>query len=186
MRIGIDLDGCVYDFVEALRRWIHNDTGRRIDTMGPPTCWEFFWQDWSMPFAEFKAHCDRGVDAGFIFAVGEPLPDSIETMRKLKADGHSLHIVTDRTFGTRSVTNTCEWLCVEEVPFDSLTFSADKTVAHTAAFIDDRPKNVEELRLAGCKGWLLDCNRRDQAQHPHRIADWATFYKLVSEMENAQ
>lgn len=183
MRIGIDLDGCVYDFVDSLRQYLVLYEGWDPDELPPETCWGFFWTDWGIPFAEFKRLCDDGVDRRQIFYHGAPIDDyrghSVGALCALKAAGHSLHIVTDRNFGTHSASNTARWLGHFEIPFDSLTFSADKTCVPTDVFIDDRPGNVETLRAAGVEAWLLDNGREDQAGHEWLVDDWETFLGKV-------
>ena len=185
LEIGVDLDGCVYDFVAALRSYLADATGADPASMPDATRWEFF-EDWGLDLGAFLAACDSGVDAGVIFATGEPLAGSLESMGRLRDAGHRIHIVTDRSFGHRSEHNTLAWLADHRVPYDSVTFSADKTSVRTDTFIDDRPVNVDALRAVRCEAWLLDQGRSDQAGHPFLIASWAGFEAKVAQRQHIE
>lgn len=193
MRVGIDLDGCVYDFTSSLRYYISKTTGRPESEMGPPTTWNFFTDDWGYTLEEYLKFCAEGVDAEVIFKYGPPMPDAVQTLRKLRSKGHTLHIITDRSFGHRSQENTREWLQNWGVPYDTLTFSKDKTVVPTDAFIDDRPKNIIELRDVGCKAYLYALNiRQDQQEFIQKygkdmvIYFWREFEDAVDSLSLAQ
>ncbi len=179
MRIGIDLDGVVYDFTGALREHVHITTGRSRESMPDPTCWEFYAVDWGMTLDEYLDFARDGVESGGVFSFGVPMSGAVETMTRLKDAGHTLHIVTARGLAPRAFEKTCSWLRRHKVPFDTLTFAEDKTVVKLDAFIDDRPKNVDELRAAGVAAFLLECNRGDQWGHKWKVADWGEFERAV-------
>lgn len=189
MRIGIDLDGCVYSFTDSLRAWLVDNGYPAAQVASRETCWEFYEVDWGMSLGDFLAECRRAADAGWLFSHGLPLPDSAETMWALADAGHELHIVTDRAFGTTphaSRLNTLRWLHDYGIPFDSLTFSADKTAVLCDMFLDDRPRNVDALVAVGCDAWLLDNGRTDQAGHGRLIPSWAEFRALAESTERAR
>ena len=172
MRIGLDLDGCIYDFTASFLSYVGLP-------YAPATCWAFY-ESHGYSTEEFLSAFANGVDDGHIFITGEPLPDSVETMHRLKDAGHSLHIVTDRFIGNMSHANTSEWLARCKVPYDSLTFSRDKTIARVSTFLDDKPSNVDDLRAAGIEAFLLDCDRTDQVGHPWLTSSWAEFEDFVA------
>ena len=87
MRVGIDLDSCVYPFPEVWREWAGLD-------VRPAGCWDFFKEDgYTEP--QFLEIFEEGVDAGFIFAVGNPIEGAIEALQELRKQGHTVHIVTE-------------------------------------------------------------------------------------------
>ena len=83
-----------------------------------------------------------------IFRKGEPLPGAPSALRALKTLGHGVHVVTDRAVGHCSPANTEAWLAEHHLPYDSITYTRDKTVVRTEVFID---LAVEEL-LRGTRG----------------------------------
>ncbi len=183
LRVGIDLDGVLYPFDRGLALFVHESTGRPLQELGPATRWEFY-EDWGYTEDEFLGLFEAGVDSGAVFLEPGPLPGSVEAVQALKAAGHTVHIVTDRSVGKRSHANTEEWLARHNVPFDSLTYSRDKTVVRTDAFVDDIPRNVVALREAGCAAFMLDAGRTDQERFPEEwaVASLADFVDKVEEM----
>lgn len=184
MRVGVDLDGCVYDFIGSLREYIHRTYAVPCEQMPPPTRWEFY-EDWGYTLDDYRSLAHEGSDAGIVFGWGRPLPGSRHVLRSLARTGHSLHVVTARDFGDQEAMKerTRAWLGRHRIPFDTLTFSGDKTLISTDAFIDDHPGNVDALREVGCEGWLLDCGRADQAGHPFLIGSWWEFETKVRALD---
>lgn len=157
MRIGIDLDGVCYDFSGSLAHYLNTAGQLTPDQCTPPQRWEFY-EDWGLDLRAFLAACHAGVDAGIVFTHGDPFPGTREALDKIKDAGHTIHIVTDRSFGKDggSVTATARWLARHSLPYDSLTFTADKTAVRLDAMVDDKPANVAALTGAGVKTWMFD------------------------------
>jgi 5'(3')-deoxyribonucleotidase len=179
LRIGVDLDGVVYDFVRSWELW----NGLPVI---PPSSWEFYADDHGYTLEEYLKSFALGVDHGYIFRYGAPKPGSVEALTQLREAGHTIHIVTDRFVGSGSMAqiNTALWLDENpEVVYDSLTFSKDKTLVNTDYFIDDRPKNVDALRNSYVFAYLLDEGRSDQAGHPYWIPNWDAFIEKVEARE---
>lgn len=182
MRVGIDLDGVCYDFSASVREYLCN----RAETHQPdvctmPTRWEFY-EDWGLSLDEFLNTCHDGVDAGIIFAHGEPYPHTAEAFQWIKAAGHSIHIITDRSFGTqgRAEAATRAWLDCHSLPFDSLTFSADKTIVRVDAMVDDKPANYEALRDAGVDAYLLTRPWNQHVPDAARVLDLLHFAEVIA------
>lgn len=180
--IGIDLDGVVYSFVDAMRASVHAETGRPLASMPAATCWHFYDTDWGMELSEFLAHFKTGINNGHIFAVGEPIPGAIDGLTALAAAGHRLHLITDRGAPgdpAIALASTRAWLAEHSVPHTSLTISADKTVVpNLATFLDDRVENYEALEAAGMNPFLMDTSTNQG--YPARRATWAQFVSQVA------
>jgi hypothetical protein len=188
-RIGIDLDGVLYDFAASLRRYLFS-----IDPEGTtahvhnrePSQWEF-WPEWNMSYEDWLEACHNGVDAGFVFQ-GPARPLAAESVRVIKNAGHEVHIITDRTFGGTpgaSAWATREWLNHHRIPFDTLTFSPDKTKVETDKFVEDKLSNYDALVASGSDAYLI--NRPWNADPPHcgipkrkRINSIAEFAWIVT------
>lgn len=190
MRVAVDLDGVVYDFVEALRHYLVTVHGYDPARLTPPTTWEFY-PEWGMTAEEFLDHCTTATDTGWMFCTGEPIPGSKEALDTLRSEGHTIHIVTARNFGNFSEINTRGWLDQYGIPRQSLTFAHDKSIIDADIFIDDKPSNVDKLRAANKNAWLLKdpaCpSRRDADGHPWLVETWGQFVGLVratAELEN--
>jgi hypothetical protein len=175
MRLGIDLDGVAYDFAASLRHWLVHHEGHDAERYPDPQTWDFYRDQWGMTLEEFTAHCDRGVDAGVIFVDGDPLPGTRDALRTLKRLGHTLHIVTNRSFGRRSMENTAWWLHKHDIPYDTLHFAADKTSVRVDAFIEDNADNYLALTAAGVAAFLWDRPWNRQLPAARRITRWGMF-----------
>ena len=156
--VGIDLDGCVYDFVTVLGDFAagYHDQPRR--NFPGAQSWEFFKDQWGWDLDTFLDTFSAGVLAGHVLWQGTPFPTVVDTWNQLRADGHRLHVITDRS--PRGAVNeaqhaTMSWLASHGLEFDTLTFSPDKTKLRTVAsgsnlvFIEDRVENVQALTAAG-------------------------------------
>lgn len=154
MRIGVDADNVFYDFGESFLTWCGLE-------VRPPSSWEFY-EDYGMTLEQYLERFAEGVDAGHIFRIGAPIPGSLEGMKVLKEMGHTIHIVTDRFVGKNSILNTAEWIKEYQPPFDTLTFSKDKTIVRTDMFVDDRPSHIDALNNIGTQAYLFYTGRSDQ------------------------
>ncbi|MCL4413186.1 MAG: hypothetical protein M1522_00315 [Actinobacteria bacterium] len=182
--VGVDLDGCVYPFVEVLRDWIHLDTDRPLSELPYPTSWHFFEEQWGYERDEFPVHVARGVSAGVIFRSGLPIQGSVSTLQQIADAGHRIHVVTARFApGAEDVVaaSTHWWLKTHGVPYLSLTISADKNAVPTDVFIDDSPANYAEIEAAGGNPWLYD--RPWNADAPgRRVRSWTQFGAVVQRL----
>lgn len=151
-RIGIDLDGVLYPFDDAIRKYLHYRHQFDWKAMPAPEHWHFY-EDWGLTREAFDWYCNTAVDDGYLFRVSEPYAGSHEAMWKLRSAGHSIHIVTARNFGLPGHVekDTVAWLAKHELPYDTITFSHDKTVVRTDWFIDDKVDNF----LALDKTWTI-------------------------------
>lgn len=186
MRIGIDLDGVCFDFAASLRHWLVTKHGADPDSLPEPLVWDFFKDQWQLTSTEFLAHCAEGVDGGVVFRHGDPFPDTVQALNALRQMGHTLHIVTHRTFGNRSVQNTSEWLTEHGLPYDTLTFSEDKTLLRLDAFIEDNAENYLALDAAGVRSFLIDRPWNHHLESARRVHSWWDFVREIEFMDEAE
>jgi hypothetical protein len=153
MRVGFDVDGVLYNWHASLRQFLGFDLDRAPD----PTAWHFHEQ-WGVTKEELGRAAMDGVDAGVVLTWGVPLPGAKETMDRIKALGHTIHIVTDRSAGEpgNAQAATIKWLHAHDLPYDTVTFARDKTIANVDMFIDDKLDNYDALQMAGTLVYLLD------------------------------
>lgn len=157
LRIGFDLDGVLYDFRKALSDYLvaSGRAGCTLETALPD--WDFF-KGWGLTLDEYLALYRAGVDDRYVLRVGDPLPGSVEAMRRITDAGHTVHIVTDRAVASDPELPgqlTEAWLVEHGVPFDSLTLSSDKASVATDYFIDDRYENYVSRVNVGMSCHLL-------------------------------
>lgn len=178
LRIGLDLDGCFYDFDRMLVQWATEVKGHVPDpTKVDRSAWSLAPQ-LGISEDEFDAWCDEAVDAGYLFRHGAPYPGSVEAVRGLAEDGHSIHFVTSRRFGLKSAHNTMDWLHEWDFPYDSITLSHDKTLVNVDVLVDDYERNWRECSEAGMRVFVMD---RPWNQHLVGV-DRVTCFNLRSKV----
>jgi 5'(3')-deoxyribonucleotidase len=183
LRIGVDLDGVCYDFVDALRRWGHKVTGRPLEEFGPATHWGFY-EDWKWSEQEFLQHYRDALTAGFMFRDGPIFFDALMGLRKLRALGHRIDIMTDRGLpGILDVaeTSTKHWLKENDVPFDSLYIGRNKTLVPVDICIEDSVKHYEALLRGGSNPRMLT-RPWNRGYDAIRVSDWAGFLEEVDQL----
>lgn len=177
LRIGVDLDGVVYDFVDSFRRYLVG-IGHALDALPEPNVWEM-WEAWGMGKDEWLAHFSAGIESGEIFGSGAPYRGAAEVLDNLSLAGHAIHIVTHRNVHPDAIGLTAKWLDRHDIWHDTLTFSADKTVVPCDIFIEDNIDNARALDVAGTCAVLMDRAWNQNAPGIKRVSNWGEFQKMV-------
>lgn len=187
MRLGLDVDGVMYNFTEA---WLYAPTTlaymRRNGIEFPEDPDFHKWDDWKrMGFTleGFLETCEAGVDDEYIFRVGKPDEGVRDVVEALKDDGHTIHVITHRMFGKKSVQNTVEWFQEYEIPFDTITFAEDKTIVGVDLLLDDRDINYEQSLQQDIPCVLMDRDWNQHVKFAPRVSDWYEFHEYVQQME---
>lgn len=162
--VGIDLDGCVYDFVAAIRGEVSLNHPH-LDPSSEADSWTFYEQ-WGLSTDDFLDLYSAGVKSRRVLWQGEPIAGTVEGWHQLVSSGHRIHIITDRRppgAEREAQAATLAWLAQHNLPYDSVTFSPDKTLIRSLArhpertvFIDDKHENHDALTSAGIKSFLMD------------------------------
>lgn len=184
-RIGVDLDGVCYDFSASVYLAMEHQNHPKKPSHKPESETWSFYEDWGLDVKEFIDIVNQGVDDGIIFC-GPCRPGTKEAFRLLREAGHTLHIVTDRRSGTgdNAKENTYAWLNEHDLPYDTLTFSADKTVVKTDYFIEDKLENYDALEAAGVRAYLVDRPwNHDDSKERRRVDGILHFAQTVIERE---
>ncbi len=182
MRVGIDLDGCIHNFGKSLQNYLETITHSYDCT--DPQVWDFY-KDWGMTDIDFKKHCNDGVDAGIVFN-GPQFPGAVQAVRRIKAAGHSIHFITDRFFGSdprNSAAVTEGWLLHHGFPYDSLTFSPDKTVVATDVFVEDKAENYDMLEATGVRCYLINQPWNIEKDNRRRISGMTEFADILTMLD---
>lgn len=181
MKIGVDIDGPVYDFMAAIRSWMIL-RGHDPATLTDPVRYEVYEQ-WGLTRAEFDDECDRAVRAGHLFRGGEPEPGAAAACTDLLDAGHQVHLITARPtwagqMNVRAITEL--WLRQHAIPYTALKFSVNKARIKMDVFIDDHLTNYQAVTAAGRACYLLD---RPYNQTPDetvlRVGSLAEFATMI-------
>lgn len=189
MKIGIDLDGPIYPFEYCLWDWCVNN-GIREGDIPATTTWNFFEEPgWDADLAWYKEQTAAASTAGHLFYSQEPHPGAVEGLHDLRDRGHTLHIMTYRIF-PGAVNNTDRWLAKYDIPFDSLSFTKDKTLIPVAIMIEDNVDNARSLDDAGIIPVIVDRAWNQDWEGPRvgdrngpREDDWKEFVQIVDGLQ---
>ena len=178
-RVIMDLDGVNYDFGASVRKYVQDHINPNAECP-EPLRWEFY-EDWGYDLEEFKRWCHDGVNLDIIFNYGGPHPRAKEAWDMLRANGHTIHVATDRPFGKdgKGEAITRSWLDRYGLKFDSLTFTADKTIVAGDVAIDDKVENHDALEAAGIDSYLLTRAWNKHSPTNKRVLDVYHFAELV-------
>ena len=149
----LDLDGVVNNWVTPFNAFICAKRGFRLTD----------WSDWyhyrtyGLTDEDFLSDLHEFAKMG-LFTHGEPFPGVVEPLQLLHAEGHTIHVVTDRPDYIQD--ETADWLQRHKIPFDTLEVSRDKTIfmKHGPGpyyGLDDKVQNVDALTEARVRAFLL-------------------------------
>ena len=185
MRIGIDLDGCVVDFISDARRACENYWGT-IDQFAPePDCWDFPVKQWGLTYDAFWQAVRHGVAHKVVWFNTPPVEGALDALKALKKNGHSVHICTSRP-GFEVATT--EWLNRFRVPYDSVTISEDKTIVDVDVFVEDSPTNLMKLWESGVEAirfdqpWNRNMDFHGWKRKPYFVESWSEVKECVDEL----
>lgn len=176
-KIGVDLDGVIYDFTHEATLVCAKHLGVDPHTLEQAATWNFY-ESWGLSGKTFWDIIHDGVVNGLVWCNGEPMEGSVEALTALRDDGHSIHICTNREPYEEATIN---WLKSSGVPFDSVTITKDKTIlSGVDFFIDDYEGNWRALVEAGVKHVVV----MDQPWNHHlseatRVHSWHEFVEYV-------
>lgn len=175
MKLGIDLDGVVYNFVEDARNCIAAYKGIDPTTLPVAESWNFY-NIWKISRNEFWDAITQGAKNGTMWANHPPIEGSIESLELLRDKGHTIHICTSRA-GVEVETHA--WARSIKLPYDTFTISSDKTIVNVDLFLDDFEVNWRELTDAGIPCVLFDQPWNRHVTEAERVLDWEHFVKYV-------
>jgi 5'(3')-deoxyribonucleotidase len=180
IRLLLDCDGVLSDFVGGAVRLYNTLTGRRID---PDSI-----KEWNFTGAlEFetkaqKERYDKALRApGFAMSL-DPLPGSKEAVKKL-CERVSVHIVTSPLSGSVTWAHEREvWLDLHYgIPHSRVHHSQTKYVLSGDLFVDDKPENVQEWAYYNPLGtaFLWDTSGNRQDKELERLRSWDELLERI-------
>ena len=144
MRIGIDCDGVLRDFIGNLTNHIVHYHPEHTDKILTPTSWN--WEDW-LPFWTEEETDKYVFEDNYIDLFGidcPPIKNSVEDWVKLKRwaedNNHELVLVSAQREQTKELTN--EWLDHYGFDFKERIYTHKKHLANVDILIDDSPSKL--------------------------------------------
>lgn len=160
LSIAVDIDDVLFPWYDNAHR-ASQAAGIAPEGITPVT-----WQ----PYDEYDCTAEqwwevlRAATYDGTLYLGDPYPGAIGALWEFERAGHAIHLVTAR--GTHKSLDpevkglieaaTVRWLAEHHAPYDSLTFSHDKTIVPADYAVDDNINNYDALEAAGVAVWLID------------------------------
>ena len=183
LRIAVDFDGVLFDHVPYVLRGFRDRLGIDLEAEGLRH-WDYYHyqavQDKDVPYSSIRQVLqDIETDEDLH---REPPRDAFasKVIRKWRADGHTVDVVTARSKAAETATRT--FLETHRIPHDDLVMEARMKTGYDV-LIDDAPHNVLMAAAAGGLALLMDHPyNRDVPAHrnPLRVKDWQDVAELVS------
>lgn len=190
LRVGNDVDGVSYQFVNELRSYSVAKLGFDMSALPDAACWDFAMDQWGWTVSEFLERYAAGVLDRHIFWTGEPYPGAVDGMRRIEAAGHHIVVVTARAIpgidADLAEEATRHWFETHGIPFHELHISSDKTGYDTDAFIEDHEVNYDALEAAGQNPYLITRDWNAHRTDVRRVATYDEFADAVDALAAAQ
>ena len=159
MRIGIDCDGVLRDFIPALIDSIKETHPEHADKILEPHSWS--WEQW-LPFwteAETEKYVFEDYYVDFFGAECPPIKESVEDWKKLKRwaedNGHELVLVSAQRENCKELTD--EWLKMWGFDFKEKHYTHLKHLVDIDVLIDDSPAKLGIKNVKKVVYLLTDC-----------------------------
>lgn len=196
MRVAIDLDGVVYDFVGEFTRLARRYGILEAECDNPLPEWEFY-KAWGWDRKTFLHVYALLVDNYGLLKHGPMLDNAAAEIRRLSDAGHEVIFVSDRTVGDEPGRATATWLKAHDLDGYSFHLTADKNSVEWDILLDDKPENYWAGWGRGRRVVLRDrpWNEGDKSARPeipenparnraYSLKRFVDFILAVGEVEN--
>jgi 5'(3')-deoxyribonucleotidase len=180
---GVDLDGVVADFIGGLKpvaaEWLGVAMGSLTDEVS------YGFGEWNL--GDDVAYNDLhrfALKERDLFATLPLIEGAAPVLRRLSGRGIRIRIITHRLyipwFHRQAVVQTLEWLEKYGIPYWDLCFMAEKSSVDADVYVEDSPKNIESLRMAG-KDVIVFQNSTNRDIAPPFATSWLQVESWVLE-----
>jgi len=177
--VGIDMDGVVYPFMEAFRKWCEKKLNASY--LPDPTHWNFY-EDWGLDEETFKSYVREAASTDNVFMVNDPYEGTLQAWRDLRDLNVRIHVLTARP---RSAwIQTIDWLEYHHLHCDSLHFTNTKGMLSKlntgkALLIDDHVAYYEEAERNGIIPVLMTRPWNLSKENATRVTDLNGLVSLI-------
>lgn len=146
--LGLDLDGCVADFLEGMKRVFAEWSGQDPNSLDPEPSYGF--PEWGLDLVEYKRLHRFAVTQRNLFESMPPVHGAPQSLRRLSAEGIRIRIATHRLFipyfHEPAASQTIRWLENHGIPYWDLCLIEDKAAVAANVFVEDTARNIERLQ----------------------------------------
>lgn len=193
--VGLDLDGVVFDYVDAFAEVVSLCKGVPVAEIPEPREWDFVAAGWPIDSQEEFLELHRyGVVHRAMFLTGDEIPGASDGVWRLNDAEIEPRIVTHRliTHGDHPtvISDTVRWLSMlrpdgrPRVPARSYAFYEDKEQAGADVYVDDAPHKVTQLRQAGRPTIVFNQPYNQELPGP-RAHNWFELTEMIQEFADS-
>ncbi len=175
MRIGLDIDNVIRDWVTSLIYNFRCDFPNENIEIKPT----FDIAQWSTIGQRIYKYAfeEKPLE---IYLSALPMPGAIEYLNELKLDSHRIVLISNQpNEKTRAFTNI--WLGRYSIPFDELHYTSRKWEVKCDIFVDDYLKNIEDYRKhveVPCIVFDAPWNANSSPRF-YRAYGWKELYSII-------
>jgi 5'(3')-deoxyribonucleotidase len=179
---AVDLDGVCADFYRGLRPIAAEWLGVDVSTLPERVSWGL--PEWGIDKAPggYEALHRFAVTQRDLFRVLPPMAGAPGALRRLSAADVRIRIITHRFFikffHQVAARQTIEWLDHHDIPYWDLCFMQEKAAVGADLYLEDAPRNVEQLRAEGLYTIVFTNSTNEHLPGP-RADTWLQVVDLV-------
>jgi 5'(3')-deoxyribonucleotidase len=179
--IGVDLDGVCADFYARMREIAAEWFECGLDELTAEVSYGL--AEWGIKSEEQYGSLHRfAVTQRGLFETVPMIHGARKYLRLLSDEGARIRIITHRLFihyfHRTAVGQTIDWLDRNGIPYWDLCFMKQKEQVGADLYLEDSPKNIEELRA---KGYYTICfaNSTNAGVAEPRVKSWKEAYEMI-------
>ncbi len=185
MRILLDLDSCIFDFIPSFYSYIEsvsNPYNAILDLK--PKCWSM-WKYMDISKDEWSAYMhDYATSRGF--REGRLVEPEIPQIIKRLSDKHEVAVVTARHvpfngLKKQIITDTIDWLDKNGIIYNEICFVNKKSTVLGDILLDDAEHNLEDFSKVGMS--VAYDTSYNQNWIGNRVKTWVEFESFVRKYE---
>lgn len=183
MRIGIDIDGVMYQWTKTarymLREVLPNSPYTKDGPLGREcTSWDYISDNISKE--HLKWLFNDAVRLG-LFRHGHMYPGTIQSIRRL-SEFAEIVVITHRP--KQAVSDTMDWLSYQRLPVSGIHILTNQepksSVAKCNVYLDDKPANCVDLLSTGGVVCMMDRPWNQDSDFLNRVYSWRDFENVVA------
>lgn len=184
VRIGIDIDSTVGDFVTAFVAWYNktHNTDYEVPALDDALPMRHYIpQLLGVTSEQFEDDLYQAASEG-LFLELPVYPGAVQAVQQLVAHDCEIVFITRRNFSGISDlmrTHTETWLSQAGFPYHELHLTSDKWLVGVDLLIEDNELIIEQMQAAGCQIVLFTAPWNKEHAHPHRFFDWNAALDVI-------
>ena len=191
---GVDIDGVLADLMFVLKKTAEEILDVPYGSLPDTTSWGF--KEWGIDYPVLFPEAVRRND---MFLACPTIDGCVEALQNLHNQGWHIRIITHRGSTNKRAwlkklqkdkywlrEQTYTWLEENEIYYDDIFFSENKSSVEADVYIDDDPQNIELYYKHGRESIFFKHIYTSDYTPPHDVWQAETWNEVVAILENLQ